>query len=83
LGAIIVKAAAADVDDQTDAQLGDLALLLSLLEQPMTERGDLTSKDKRRLRARSELLDARHRAWSTVPASEADRGRAALRLLTG
>ena len=83
LGAVIIKAAAADVDDQTDAQLGDLALLLSLIEQPMTERGNLTSKDKRRLLARSELLNAGHRAWSALSASEADRGRAALRLLAG
>ena len=83
LGAVIIKAAAADVDDQTDAQLGDLALLLSLLEQPMTQRSDLTSKEKRRLQARSELLNTGHRAWSGLPASEADRGRAALRLLAG
>ena len=83
LGAVIIKAAAAGVDDQTDAQLGDLALLLSLLEQPMTQRSDLTSRERRRLRARSELLDAGHRAWSALPVSEADRGRAALRLLTG
>ena len=83
LGAVIIKAAAADVDDQTDVQLGDLALLLSLLEQPMTLRSDLTSKDRRRIRARAELLDAGHRAWSSLRDSEADRGRAALRLLAG
>jgi len=81
LGAIIIKAAAVDADDLPHAQRNDLALLLSLLEQPTAIREQLTPKDRMRLRRRSEMLNPEHRAWSPLPRSQADRGRAALRLV--
>ena len=82
LGAIIIKAAAVDADDLPHAQRSDLALLLSLLEQPIAIREQLTPKDRKRLRRRSGILNPEHRAWSLLPSSQADRGRSALRLLT-
>ncbi len=83
LGALIIKAAAVTVDDIPEDQRSDLALLLSLIQQPTALRNQLTSKDRKRLRARSEMLDPRQRAWSQLPGSLADHGRAALRLLLG
>ena len=81
LGALVIKAAAVAVDDLPDAQRSDLALLLSLVRQPTGLRDELSSKDRKRLRARSEMLDPRHQAWSQLPTSQADRGRATLELL--
>lgn len=83
LGAIVGKAVAVDVDDVPDAQRLDLALLLSLVEDPIELREQLTKKDRQRLRARSEMADPDQPAWSNLPAAEADTGRAAFRLLTG
>lgn len=81
LGALVIKAAAVAVDDVPDAQRSDLALLLSLVQQPNEMRDELSSKDRKRLQARSEMLDPRHRAWSQLSTSQADRGRATLKLL--
>lgn len=83
LGALVIKAAAVAVDDVPDAQRSDLALLLSLVGQPTGLEKQLSPKDRRRLRARSEMLDRRHEAWSQLPASQADRGQATLQLLLG
>lgn len=83
LGAIVGKAVAVDVDDIPDAQRLDLALLLSLVEDPVFLAGQLTKKDRQRLRARAEMADADQLAWSSLPVDEADRGRAAFRLLVG
>ena len=81
LGAIVGKSVAVDVDDVPDAQRLDLALLLSLVDDPMGLAQQLTKKDRQRLRARSEMADADQRAWSSLSADRADRGRAAFRLL--
>jgi hypothetical protein len=82
LGAIVVKALAVDVDDVPDAQRRDLALLLSLVDDPIAVADQLTRKDRRRLAARSEMHNADERAWESLPRDAADRGRAAYRLLT-
>ena len=82
LGAIVCKAVAVSVDDLPDAQLLDLALLLSLLEDPLRTREEATAKDRKRLRARKELADANHRAWRSLPHDMASRSRTAYRLLT-
>ena len=82
LGTIVCKAMAVVVDDLPDAQLLDLALLLSLLEDPLATREEMTAKDRKRLRARRELADADHRAWRNLPDDMAPRGRTAYRLLT-
>ena len=82
LGAIVLKAVAVGVDDLPDAQRLDLALLLSLIDDPLKLADELTAKDRKRLRARSEMADAEHPAWAALPDDAADRGRAAYRLLT-
>ncbi len=81
IGAIVAKAAAVDVDDIPDAQRLDLALLLSLVNDPIALADQLTKKDRQRLRSRSEMVDTDQRAWASLPVDAADRGRAAFRLL--
>ncbi len=81
LGAIVGKAAAVGVDDLPDAQRLDLALLLSLVDDPLALAAQLTRKDRQRLRSRSEMADADQRAWASLPDDAADRARAAFRLL--
>lgn len=81
LGAIVAKAVAVAVDDVPDAQRIDLALLLSLVDDPIELAGQLTKKDRQRLRSRSEMADADQRAWNSLAGDAADRGRAAFRLL--
>lgn len=83
LGAIVGKCVAVDVDDVPEAQRLDLALLLSLVEDPIELAAQLTKKDRQRLRARSEMVEASHAVWSSLLPDDADRGRAALRLLLG
>ena len=82
LGAIVGKAVAVDVDDVPDAQRLDLALLLSLVDDPIKLAEPLTKKDLKRLRTRSEMLYPAQPAWRGLADDAADRGRAAFRLLT-
>jgi hypothetical protein len=79
LGAIIAKSCAVDVDDTPANQRIDLALLLTIVEDPFELAPQLTPKDRQRLRKRGELLDTTHDAWRGVEPS-AD-GVAALRVL--
>ena len=81
LGAIVGKSVAVEVDDVPEAQRLDLALLLSLIEDPLAMASELTTKDRQRLQARSEKLDASQQAWAGLSDEQADRGRAALRIL--
>jgi len=81
LGAIIAKALAVDVDDTPDSQRLDLAFLLSLVEEPLDLATQMTPKDRRRLRARSELADPQQPAWQLLAPSHRDRARAALAIL--
>ena len=83
LGAIIGKAVAVGVDDVPEAQRQDLALLLSLVGDPVDLAAQLTKKDRQRLRSRSEMADADQRAWVSISNDAADRGRAAFRILSG
>jgi len=82
LGAIVSKAVSVEVDDLPEAQRLDLALLLSLVTDPIALTNQLTKKDRQRLRSRAEMADTDHQAWKGLPDNAADRGRAALRLLT-
>ncbi len=82
LGAIVAKAVAVDVDDVPEAQRLDLALLLSLVPDPIDLADQLTRKDRQRLRLRTEMADRDQRAWGSLSDDGADRGRAAFRLLT-
>lgn len=82
LGAIICKAEAVSVDDAPINQRLDLALLLSLVDDPLAMSDEMVAKDRKRLRRRSELGDSAHRSWSELDQDAADRGLATYRLLT-
>jgi hypothetical protein len=79
LGAIIAKSCAVDVDDAPANQRIDLALLLTMVEDPFELATQLTPNDRQRLRKRRELLDPTHDAWRGV--DRAADGVAALRVL--
>jgi len=81
LGAIIAKAVAVDIDDTRDAQRLDFAFLLSLVDEPLDLAALITPKDRRRLRARTELADPQHAVWQLLAPSQGDRARAALAIL--
>ncbi|WP_419924343.1 hypothetical protein [Candidatus Poriferisocius sp.] len=82
LGAIICKAEAVDADDMPEAQRTDLALLLSMVDQPLMLANELTPKDRTRIRRRAEMSDPDQLAWRALDAEGASRGRAAYRLLS-
>lgn len=81
LGAIICKAEAVGVDDVPHSQRTDLALLLSLVDDPLNMAELLGPTDRRRLRRRSEMDDPTHPAWHALDQDAASRGLAAYRLL--
>jgi hypothetical protein len=82
LGAVLTEAAALDVQDDPHRHEFDLALLLSLVRDPLVLRQRLTASERTALRSCA-LADRRHRAWRTLTDSEADSGHAALRTLGG
>lgn len=82
LGALVIKAAAVEVDDLPDAQRQDLVFLLGLVADPVAMQEEMTSTDRRRLRHRREMQDADHPAWRTLSAADRRRAFAALSLLT-
>ena len=82
LGAIVGKACAVDVDDAPTNQEIDLALLLSLVDDPFVMRDQLTSKDRQRLRPRRVMCEPDHRVWRHFEQAEGGRARGALRILT-
>jgi len=82
LGAVVAKALAVAVDDAPAAQRLDFVFLLSLIDDPFALAAQLTAKDRRRIRARKELLDGEHRVWTELDADARDRARAALRILS-
>ncbi len=81
LGSIVGKACAVDVDDVPANQEIDLALLLSLVDDPFLMRDELTPKDRQRLRPRRPMVEPGHRVWRHFEPAEGDRARAALRIL--
>lgn len=81
MGAIVAKAVAVEVDDVPDAQRQDLALLLSLVDDPIAAAEQLTAKDRKRLRSRAEMARVDLRAWTGLDGDAADRGRAAFAFL--
>jgi hypothetical protein len=66
LGSIVGKACAVDVDDVPTNQEIDLALLLSLVEDPFVMRDELTAKDRQRLRPRRSMVEQDHRVCSSA-----------------
>lgn len=70
LAAILLKARAVDVADDPPKHLRDLAFLLSLVDDPSAAREGLTPAERRRLRARTELLDPAHPAYRGMDGRE-------------
>jgi hypothetical protein len=83
LGAVLIKARAVDVDDLPDAQRGDLAFLLSLVQDPRALAAELRGKERSWMRRRTELLERGHAAWKTLAEEDAVNGYLALRILAG
>lgn len=82
LAAILVKAAATSIPGRESPQRDwvDVAFLLSLVPDPVATAAELSSGQRRRLRAISELLDEDHWAWRQL--GERSRlGRATLEFL--
>jgi predicted nucleotidyltransferase len=80
LGAIVLKARAVDVDDVPANQREDFAFLLSLAANPRHLVSEMTSGDRKALRARKEMLNTRHPAWLAV--DDPEPAQRALRILT-
>jgi hypothetical protein len=78
----VVKAVAVGIDDARQTQREDFVFLLALVDDPFDLAGELTPKDRERIRRRSELADGSDRAWQTLLPEQADRARAALRILS-
>lgn len=70
LGAIIIKARATAVAKEHEKHRRDLACLLALVPDIEAIAVEMTKKERGYLRARSELLDARHVAWRGVANAE-------------
>lgn len=81
LGAMIGKAAATSLPEP-DRHYRDLALLLSLVEDPFTLADELKPKDRQRLRTAGKRLNDEHPAWALVPADIRPNGQATLAILT-
>ncbi len=79
LGAIVIKAAAVNNDRQPQRHLTDLAFLVSMVDDPVALRGELTAKDLARLHAVVPLQDPSHEAWRLL--EDPDEAFAAFRLL--
>ena len=82
LGAIVCKAAAVFVDDTPDAQRRDIALLLSLIDDPEDLATRLTRRDRQRLRHIAELATIAHPVWAELSEEAADRARLAYQTLS-
>lgn len=80
LGAIVIKAAAANNDRQPQRHLTDLAFLVSMVDDPLALRGELVAKDLARLRAVGPLQSSSHEAWRLL--DDPEETFAAFRLLT-
>ena len=79
LGAIVIKACAADRTVRRRVHESDLAFLLSLVDDPEAMRGELSKKDRQRLRRRAQMQSGDHPAWQGIESSTD--GRLALRIL--
>jgi hypothetical protein len=60
----------------------DLALLCSVVADPFDLAGQLTAKDRQRLRKARALADDSHIAWSLVPAEIRSQGQITFGVLT-
>lgn len=81
-GAILLKVRAVEVDDVPQAQLRDLAFLLSLVEDPVALRNELSDPERGWLRRRAELSDRNAAPWRALSDDSADAGHAAYRMIS-
>jgi hypothetical protein len=81
LGAILLKARAVDVDDVAESQRGDLAQLLSLVDDPDELAMQLRAREHLWLRRRAEMNDVTADCWIGSTPADAQRGLAALRVM--
>lgn len=83
LGALILKIAAY-VSDSRDPQrhLYDAAVLLVCIDHPIAERESFAGSDRSRLLLLQRELAEGHHAWLRMPAGDARRGQAVLRVLS-
>jgi hypothetical protein len=82
LAAIVGKAAATGLPNP-ERHYRDLALLLSVVEDPFVLVDELTLKDRQRLRRSRQLLDDAHPAWALVPSEIRANGQISYAILTG
>lgn len=83
LGGILLKARAVDVDDTPEDQRSDLALLLSMVEDPEAILPELSGSERGWLRRRKEMDDEGVACWRALAPEGHQRGLAALRILAG
>ncbi len=83
LGAILLKARAIEVDDVPESQRSDLAVLLSLVQDPESRIADLRGRERSWLRRHIEMDDLAATAWQGLREDEARSGLVALRMLAG
>ncbi len=81
LGAIICKAEAIGVTGASAAQQRDVALLLSLVADPIELTMDMRPKDRQRLRAVDGFADPDNPVWEDLTENAADRARLAYQTL--
>lgn len=84
LGALVMKAAGIAeiaVRSNPERDWQDVALLLSLLPDPVAEAQRCTARDRRRLRHVQPLLDRNHVAWMPLGDEHHRRGASALEFL--
>ena len=77
------KATATTIPTRTekDLDLSDVAFLLSLVPDPIEAARNLSSTDRRQLRAISALLDEHHEAWRPLGRERARLGQTALDIM--
>lgn len=81
LGAILLKARAVDVDDEQESQRLDLALLLSLVDEPDALFTELRAREHLWLRSRAEMNDENADCWIGLSDTDIQKGLVALRTL--
>jgi len=83
LAALVGKAVATKIRVREDRERDwqDAALLLSLLEDPLSARQKPTKGDRRHLRVLGGLLNAGNPAWGALPPDRRRLGQATARLL--
>jgi hypothetical protein len=83
LGAILVKVRAIGVDDLPDAQRGDVALLLALVDDPDRLRRELSRTERGWLRRHGYFGDPSDERWDSFPADDPERVAIVYRRLLG